>query len=117
MSKPEIGAGDVVINLEGHGEVTLRPTLDACRRLSGMEGGVNKMIERCRNLEFGAIHSVIAAGLGKDSKDLQDLIYRSGLLNLHGQCIDFLIIVANGGRRISGEEQEEKSDPLESSSL
>lgn len=117
MSQPEIGAGDVKIELVGHGEVTLRPTLEACRRLSSMDGGIQRMIERCRNLEFPAIHSVIASGLGKDSKDLQDIIYKTGLLSLQAGCIDFLIIVANGGRRLTAEDSEAEADPLAKSSL
>lgn len=115
MSKPETGAGDVKIFLEGHGEEVMRPTLDACRRLSSVNGGINKMIERCRNLEFEAIYTVIVAGLGTDSKTLPELIYKTGLLKLHSPCIDFLIVVSNGGRPLVESEEEDK-DPLVKSS-
>lgn len=118
MSQPEIGAGDVKVELVGHGEVTLRPTLDACRKLSGMPGGINKMIERCQSWEFDAIHLVIASGLGSNAKELPDLIFRTGMLKLAPSCIDFLFVVANGGRSLSDAPQEEaEADPLEKSSL
>lgn len=117
MSKAEIGAGDVVVNLVGHGDVTLRPSLKACTQLSSTPGGINKMMEQVRNLEFGAIFSVMTAGLGSNSKDLPELIYKTGLVNLQLQCNEFLAIIANGGRRFTDEDQEEsKEDPLTKSS-
>lgn len=118
MSQPEIGAGDVKIDLVDHGEVTLRPTLDACRRLSSGPGGINKMVERCKDWEFEAILAVITAGLGRNSKELPDLIFKTGMLTLAPACIDFLFIISNGGRALgdTGESGESK-DPLEKSSL
>lgn len=113
MSKPEIGAGDVVVNLVDHGDVVLRPSLKACTQLSSAPGGINKMMEQVRNLEFGAILSVMTAGLGSNSKDLPELIYKTGLVNLHLQCNEFLAIIANGGRRFTEEDQEGgHEDPL-----
>ena len=117
MSQHEIGAGDVKIHLEGHGAEVLRPTLDACVKLSSGPGGINKMFERVRNLEFSAILAVIEAGLGKTSKELPNLIYQTGLVNLHVPCSEFLAIISNGGRRFTEEDKEGEKDPLKQSSL
>ena len=114
MSRPDIGAGDVVINLDGE-EVTLRPTLEACTTLSRIQGGIHAQVQRCLALEFDAILAVIVAGLGmrgNGSKDLPGKVFKSGLIQLSAPCISFLHIVANGGRPL-GEDQEEESSPLE----
>lgn len=111
MSKHEIGSGNVIVNLDGQGEVTLKPTLKACTSLTGMTGGVLKLQERVLNMEFSAIKMVIEAGIGRSSKELDDIIFRTGLFDLRGPCITFLSNVANGGRPL-GEVEEEETDPL-----
>lgn len=111
MSKHEIGAGDVKVELAGHGEVILHPSLKACTVLTGMPGGVIKLQERVMHMEFSAIKMVVEAGLGKTAKEMDDIIFRTGLFDLRGPCISFLSIVANGGRPL-GETEEEETDPL-----
>lgn len=118
MSKAEMGAGDVLITL-GDQEVILKPTLKAATVLSNGQGGITRMVQRCLDFEFDAIHTVILAGLGmKGSKDLFELIYQAGLINLAPHCIQFLHVVANGGRPTGDAEEEEEDEkaPLESGS-
>lgn len=117
MSQPEIGAGDVVVQLGEH-SVTLRPSLKAAITLSGQRGGITTMVQRCLDFEFDAIHTVVLAGLGgENSKDLPELVYSAGIMNLAPICITFLHIVANGGRPLGSDEGEgDEKSPLEKSS-
>lgn len=107
-------SGDVMINLTGHGEVALKPTLDAAIRLSSLPGGINKMVDRCLNYEFDAILTVVQTGLGEQSKDLAGIVYKSGMIELAPQCIHFLHVIANGGRPLTDESED--NDPLANSS-
>ena len=112
MTQAEIGAGDIVLDLDGH-KLTLRPSLQAAIALSSGRGGITGMVQRCLDFEFDAIHTVILAGLGqKGSKDLRELIFKAGLITLGPHCIRFLHIVANGGRPVSDEEEDEEDAPL-----
>lgn len=118
MTEPQAGAGNVVIKL-GDQEVTLRPSLQAAITLSGGRGGMSVLTERCLNLEFAAIQSIIIAGMGgKTSKDLPELIYQAGILDLSAPCIKFLHIVSNGGRPIDDDDDDEGGgeSPLENGS-
>lgn len=111
-----IGSGDVEIELADKGKFNLKPTLGAAIKLSGVQGGLTRMVERCLSLEFDAILTVVVNGLGSNSKDLPDLIYKTGLLNLSDPCIKFLHILANGGRPLSIEGENKEEAPLESNS-
>ena len=117
MGKAEIGSGDVFLQLADN-DITLCPTLKACMSLSNQRGGVTAMVQRCLDFEFDAIHSVIVAGMGgKTSRDMPELIFKTGLVNLAAPCIEFLNNVANGGRPLGEEDEDEKEDaPLENSS-
>lgn len=98
MAEPQVDAGNITLDLNGT-EVILRPTMKACISLSSARGGMTVLTNRCLDMEFEAIQSVIVAGLGgKTSKDLPELIYRAGLINLSADCIRFLHIVSNGGQ-------------------
>lgn len=109
MSKAEIGAGDLAITLGEH-EVVLKPTLKAAMSLSRSPGGLTKMAARCLDLEFEAIQSVIVAGMdGKFSRDLAELIYQAGVINLSAACITFINIVANGGQPLGDDEPDDET--------
>lgn len=117
MNENNTHSGDVMINLADNGEAALKPTLDAAIRLSNMPGGINKMVDRCLNYEFDAILTVVQVGLGENSKDLPQIVFKTGMLELAPSCIEFLHVIANGGRPISDTpENEEDSGPLGNSS-
>ena len=110
MTQAEMGAGDVVLDLAGQ-EVILKPTLQAAIALSNGRGGITGMVQRCLDFEFDAIHAVVLAGLGqRGSKDLPELIFKAGLLQVSPACIRFVHIVANGGRPVSDEENDGEED-------
>ena len=118
MAQSEIGAGDVTITLGGS-EFVLTPSLQACMTLAGGRGGITGLTQRCLELEFDAIYSVVLAGLaGKGWKSLKEDIYLEGLVNLSAPCILFLQLVANGGQPLAeaSEDDDEDDDPLANSS-
>lgn len=110
MSKPEIGAGDVPITIDGQ-EYVLKPTLRAAQELCRNEG-ITMLLTRCANLEMETLRRVIAAGLGRSSRDLEEKLFKTGLRNVSGPCVDFLVNLSNGGMPVKKEDQE---PPLEES--
>lgn len=116
MSKPEIGAGDVNINLAGN-DIVLKPTLFAVTVLSRGSGGLTRLATRCLDLEFSAIQEVIVAGMGgKGSKDLPEMIYQAGIINLSEVCIRFINNISNGGRPLGDDDNADSDDKGETNS-
>lgn len=120
MSQPEIGAGDIEIELDGN-ILYLKPTLSACQRISAMRGGLNASIEKCLQMDFDAICQVISAGLDLNptqSKMIPEAVFKAGLYDVSAKAIEFISVVGNGGRPLDedddeGErEGEEPADPL-----
>jgi hypothetical protein len=115
MSKANPGAGDVLVEF-GDDILTLRPTLQAAIKLSNAEGGLAGLVNRCVQLQFESIFDVLVVGSGMTvDADTKQKVFEVGLINLHGSCIEFLNLLANGGRPIGDTDKGEK-DPLESSS-
>lgn len=98
---PEPGAGDVPIMLGGQ-EHVLKATLGACIGISKLTGGLNAAVVRCNQLHFETIVEIIALGLSASSlqqkKQVEELVFTTGLINVAAQCILFIRVVANGGR-------------------
>lgn len=115
MSRPEIGAGDIVIELDGE-EVTLRPTLKAAMSLSRSAGGIVNLINKCGVYDFDTIVAVVTAGLGVQSKDIPDKCWRTGMIELAPVCIRYLHVLANGGRSPSDEGDKQEAPLTETSS-
>jgi len=98
--------GEVKVRL-GDREYTLTPSLGACMSLS-KNNGIVGAITRCRNLEMETIVEVLAAGLGRRSRDLPELVYQAGAIKVMPACITFLSNLSNGGRPLR--EEDEKTD-------
>ena len=102
MDKPEPGAGDIPILLDGKQQV-LQPSLQACLTVSKLHGGLNAAVQRCAALDFETICAVITAGLGLNptqARMIPEAVYRTGTIQLYGPCVDFIHVIANGGRPI-----------------
>lgn len=127
MAAPRVGEGRLPIELQGK-SFELVPSLGACIEISGQSGGINGAVQRCLQLNFETICAVIGAGIEVGGKRLnprqrEDMlpqaIYEAGLIAISAICVDFLHIVANGGRMPSDDEEDEdqegqEGDPLES---
>lgn len=112
MTEAAPGAGNIAIELDGK-PVELKPTLQACIAISGIAGGLNAAVQRCLQLDFDTICQVVTAGLGLNpvqSRQVPDLVFRAGMMQLSGPCIDFINVVANGGRPVTDDEGDGSAD-------
>lgn len=120
MSQPEIGAGDIEIELDGN-ILYLKPTLSACQRISSMRGGLNASIQKCLEMDFDVICQIISAGLNLNpvqSKMIPEAVFKAGVFDVSAKAIEFISVVGNGGRPLEDDdddgerEGEEPTDPL-----
>lgn len=104
-SKATIGAGDVSIILDGD-PATLKPSLRAAQTISRQAGGIIGAMQAVGRFELDTISLVIALGLGRvkpnEVNDVAEQVYRTGLTDLVPKVTEFLTIIANGGRPVSG---------------
>lgn len=95
-----------------HDEVVLRPSLMAAQAISRQSGGISSAVRAVGNFDFDMIVSVVTLGLGakgEEAKAIPEKVWRTGLTDLVGPISDYLTIIANGGRPITG--GEEAADP------
>jgi hypothetical protein len=115
--KPEPGAGDVPITLDGE-ELSLVPTLEACRQISKLAGdSLAQAIARINRLDFEFVVEIVALGLNATSpqlkKEVAEKIYKQGLISVAADCILYVRTIMNGGRRPDLEEAgDDAEDPL-----
>ncbi len=99
MSK--LTSSNVVITLNGD-DVTLKPTPRAALAISSHFGGYRQAIEKLATMDLAAATTVVAQGAGikgEAAKGLSEKVYRAGLSNLTPDLIEYVAILANGGRR------------------
>lgn len=107
MADAAPGAGNIPIELDGK-DMELVPTLQACITISGIAGGLNAAVQRCLQLDFDTICQIVTAGLGlnpNQARQVPDAVFRTGLISLSAPCIDFVNVVANGGRPLPDDEE------------
>lgn len=107
------GDSDIPITMGGD-EYVLKPSLEACLAISRLAGGLMETRRRIMQLDFDTVCEVLAAGLslnpGQRQRMLPKLVYETGVINLTGACIDFTLIVGNGGVMPGLEDDEPKED-------
>lgn len=108
MSDPKVGIGDVVITLDGQ-ERILRPTLHAAMTVSKLSNGIVGAIQRVSTFDFDLVTQIIVLGLGmsnnaRESRDIPEKVYRTGLMDLVPDVVRYLTILSNGGRPPPSEE-------------
>lgn len=89
---------DVEIELDGK-TVTLKPKLQAAKlvcRAGG--GGFQPVVNRLQVGDIDIYSLVVAAGLNKPVKDVEEAVFRTGLTALAPHLIEFVNLLANGGR-------------------
>lgn len=110
-SKAKLGAGNVEITLDGSTE-TLRPSLRAAQQLSRRSGGFTDLVGQVAKFDLDAVTDVVALGLGRQPKEVAEGVYATGVAKLSGPVIEFIGILANGGRRPEESEGGEgEADP------
>ena len=109
MTKAKLGAGNIDIELDGE-TVTLRPNLKARQK-----GGIMAAVDAVGKFDFDTMVNVIVLGLGVDGKEARDIpekVYSTGMADLVAPVINYLTILANGGRPVSETtDDDDKTDP------
>jgi hypothetical protein len=95
MANPAVGEVDIELN----GKVeTLKSTLPAARLVSQLGGGFLNASARVSVMDFDLCVAIVAAGLGKQSKDVENAVFATGLADLIGPISTFVTYLANGGK-------------------
>lgn len=98
-AKAKLGAGNVEITLDGETAI-LRPTLKAAQTLSRRSGGFMELVQEVTKFDLDAITAVVALGLDRQQKDIAEAVWRTGVAEISGPVVEYIGILANGGRRI-----------------
>lgn len=108
-------AGDIPITLDGEKHV-LKPSLEACIGVSKIAGGLSQAVARCHQLNFETVCEVIGYGLnatsGPQRKQVEALVYKTGVIAVAAEAIAFIRTIANGGQRPTEEGDGEGEGPL-----
>lgn len=91
--------GEVSITLDGKAE-TLRSTLRAARIVSSL-GGFTGALKLLQEFNLEGYVAIVAAGLNKRTIDVEDAVYKTGLVELTGPLSDFVILLTQGGRPVA----------------
>ena len=102
---------NVDIELDGE-TVTLVPTLGAAMQVNKFFGGFLEADRRIKQFDLEATQIVVAFGLGKAApKNVNELVWKTGLAKLVAPAIEFVGILANGGKRFVAEEEKPEEKP------
>lgn len=88
--------GEVEITLDGK-SYTLRCSLAAAKRINA-GGGYFQVASRLDAMDLDYYAMVIAAGLDKKVPDVEERVYRTGLVSLNGPLGIYLTYLLNGGK-------------------
>lgn len=104
MSLPELGAGDVEIQLNGVTK-TLRCSYGAAVTLSRYAGGLSALQQQIMGQNIEAIGVTIAAGLGVEfTSEFAEQVYQNGLWDVFVPCGTYVGNLSNGGRPLTMED-------------
>ena len=109
MAEAMPGEGNIPFELDGK-DMELVPTLQACMTISRIAGGLNAAVQRCLQLDFDTIEQIVTAGLALNptqARKVGEAIYKTGLIALSAPCIDFINVVANGGKPLPEDDEED----------
>ena len=100
---------EITLNGEALG---LKPTLLAFKEINAKCGGFRNALQNVAydyNAEI--ITQIIASGLGKRVKDVEEPVFKTPQNELIGPVTDFVTILMNGGKRpVDGEEKKTVSE-------
>lgn len=89
--------GDVEIIL-GDEVVTLRCTLGAAKKVNAAFGDYITAFRRLATFDLSAYISVVAAGLDKTPKEIEDAVFKNGMTDLNTPLSQYVDLLANGGK-------------------
>lgn len=91
--------GDVSITLDGKVE-TLRCTLRAARIVNSL-GGFAEAFKLLSAFDMNAYVTIVAAGLNRKPAEIEDAVYKTGLVEITGPLAEFVSLLTNGGRPVA----------------
>lgn len=101
MSDDKVRPGEVKLTLDGD-EVTLVPSAIALLTLSRKHGGLVGLSRALQNMEVDAFVDVIAAAVpgitAEQKKNLPEVVFAAGIVDLSAPLNVFLGNLARGGR-------------------
>lgn len=114
----KINAGYVALELlERNGDETetlcLKPTLAAIKAISTHFGSIQDAMQRVAARNFQAVEYIVQQGLALDKKaarGLDERIYRTGVNDVAGPCIEYLGVLQRGGRPLTDEPESDEGD-------
>lgn len=89
--------GEVDITLADELE-TLRCTLGAIKMVTSHFGSYLECLRRLADMNHDAYVIVVAAGLGKKPKEVEQAVANTGLPNLTGPLSDYIALLTHGGK-------------------
>ena len=97
---------DGVVEIQLNGKtVELKATPDAAIRLSRLYQGISPIMGKLQALDVDAFANVIRYGANLQKKEeldaLSDDVWNTGLTNLLVDLLEYIGILANGGKRFS----------------
>ncbi|MGJ4932180.1 hypothetical protein ACQR1I_35415 [Bradyrhizobium sp. HKCCYLS2038] len=96
MTDKSIGEVDTLVG-------TLRCSLTAAKTVSAMANGYNGVIARLGMLDHDVYVAIAAAGLGSKPSEVEEKVFRAGLVNLTSPFVEYVSNLSNGGKPIAGE--------------
>lgn len=92
--------GTVEITLDGK-EETLRSSLKAAKAVNA-HGGFMNVLGRLGAMDQDFYVLVVSAGLDKKPSAIEAAVYNTGLTNLTQELSDYVLLLSNGGKPLSG---------------
>lgn len=104
--------GTTVVTV-GDSEFTLKPTLDAVRKIEARFGGLMAAMQSPAALSVDATCHVIVAGAGLKpaaAKALPDMVFQAGVAEVAPQLVPYLAFLLNPSQKNEDDEGNEQSD-------
>lgn len=104
----EVNSGEITISLDDD-KVVLRSTLRAAKAVSAGQGGFVGALQRISQFELAAYVSVVAAGSGRNEKEIEDAVFSAGIQSLAEPLTKYVALLMNGGRDPNAKSENEAS--------
>lgn len=104
--------GTVIIAL-GDKELTLKPTLDAVRKIEARFGGLRGALQAAGELSIEATSHIIAAGAGLKpdaAKALPEQVFQAGVSDVSPQLVPYILFLMNPSQKDEADEGNGQSD-------
>jgi len=103
---------DGVIDIELDGSpYTLVASAKAMRDINAAFGGMQNAYAALQNLNTASLEVILRAGLSrKDSNDLEEKIFRTGVQELLLPAMQFVLMVNNGGKHPDNVAEEKEAE-------